>query len=166
MEDSRTDETKVLMVSSSGFDRAEARVSSSAYDTRYFMHQRVLQPSVPEINNNCIHNCVIRRGALERNSSRLTSTVKPLMEASEAVIDIKPEMYDDLISEDPLDVSTNHSRARSRPTAEIYRPGQSKFASVSSVDAGRATAESSHNRQQDNRSSRPYRTGSSKVQHS
>ncbi|XP_028996857.1 zinc finger CCCH domain-containing protein 14 isoform X2 [Betta splendens] len=139
-EDSRTEEAKVLTVSSSGFDRAEARVSSSAYDAR--------------------------RRTLENNSSRLTSTVKPLMEPfpSEAVIDIKPELDDDLIAEDHLEVNANHSRARNRPTAEIYRPGQSKFTSASLVDVGRTTAESSHTRQQDNRSSRLSRTGSSKEE--
>lgn len=110
---------------------------------------------------------IIRRGTFEK-SSRLTSTVKPLMELlpSEAIIDIKPEMDDDLIAEDPLEVGTNHGRARStasRPTAEIYRPSQSKFASVSSVNTGRPTTGSSHIRQQDNRSSRTSRTGSSKV---
>lgn len=117
-----------------------------------------------------LHSClfIIRRGTFEKSSSRLTSTVKPLMELlpSEAVIDIKPEMDDDLIAEDPLEIGTNHGRTRStasRPTAEIYRPGHSRFASVSSVDTGRPTAGSSHTRQQDNRSSRTSRTGSSKV---
>ncbi|XP_026197847.1 zinc finger CCCH domain-containing protein 14 isoform X2 [Anabas testudineus] len=141
-EDSGTEELKVLTVTSSGFDRTEARVSSSAHDSR--------------------------RGTFEK-SSRLTSTVKPLMELlpSEAIIDIKPEMDDDLIAEDPLEVGTNHGRARStasRPTAEIYRPSQSKFASVSSVNTGRPTTGSSHIRQQDNRSSRTSRTGSSKQE--
>lgn len=85
---------------------------------------------------------------------------------SEAVIDIKPEMDDDLIAEDPLEIGSSHGRSRnaaSRPTAEIYRPGQSKFTSVSSVETCRPTEASSHTRQQDSRSSRVSRTGSSKV---
>ncbi|XP_028252895.1 zinc finger CCCH domain-containing protein 14 isoform X2 [Parambassis ranga] len=133
-ENSRADESKVLTVSSSRSDRNEARVSSSAHEKR--------------------------RGALEKSSSRLTSTVKPLMELlpSEAVLDIKPEMDDDLIGEDSVETGANHGRARSaasRPSIEIYRPGQSKF-----------TEGSSHTRQQDNSSSRTSRTGSSKQEES
>ncbi|XP_067338895.1 zinc finger CCCH domain-containing protein 14 isoform X2 [Channa argus] len=141
-EHSRTEESKVLTVSSSGSDRAEARVSSSAHDSR--------------------------RGALEKSSSRLTSTVKPLIELlpSEAVIDIKPEVDDDFIAEDPVEIGTSHGRTRStpsRPTAEIYRPGQSKFSSLTSAAIGRSIGGSSHARQQDSRSIRTTRTGSSKV---
>lgn len=112
---------------------------------------------------------VTRRGSLEKSSSRLTSTVKPLMEPLplEAVIDIKPEMDDDLMAEDPVEIGTNHGRTRgaaSRPTAEIYRPGQSKFSSMSSADTCRPSEGSSHSRQQDSsRSSRTPRTGSNKV---
>ncbi|XP_044025667.1 zinc finger CCCH domain-containing protein 14 isoform X5 [Siniperca chuatsi] len=142
-EDSRIEESKVLTVSISHSDRTEARVSSSAHESR--------------------------RGTLEKSSSRLTSTVKPLMEPLplEAVIDIKPEMDDDLIAEDPVEIGTNHGQTRrtaSRPTAEIYRPGQSKFTSVSSADMCRPTERSSHTRQQDSRSSRTSRTGSSKQE--
>ncbi|XP_074471632.1 zinc finger CCCH domain-containing protein 14 isoform X2 [Sebastes fasciatus] len=141
-EDSRAEELKLLTVSSSRSDRTEARVSSSAHESR--------------------------RGSLEKSSSRLTSTVKPLMEPLplEAVIDIKPEMDDDLMAEDPVEIGTNHGRTRgaaSRPTAEIYRPGQSKFSSMSSADTCRPSEGSSHSRQQDSsRSSRTPRTGSSK----
>ncbi|XP_056219563.1 zinc finger CCCH domain-containing protein 14 isoform X2 [Seriola aureovittata] len=142
-EESRTEELKVLTVSSSHFDRTEARVSSSAHESR--------------------------RGTLEKSSSRLTSTVKPLIEPfpSEAVIDIKPEMDDDLIAEDPVEIGSNHGRTRSnagRPTAEIYRAGQSKFTSVSSVDTCRPVEGSSHTRQQESRSSRTSRSGSSKQE--
>ncbi|XP_022622822.1 zinc finger CCCH domain-containing protein 14 isoform X1 [Seriola dumerili] len=142
-EESRAEELKVLTVSSSHFDRTEARVSSSAHESR--------------------------RGTLEKSSSRLTSTVKPLIEPfpSEAVIDIKPEMDDDLIAEDPVEIGSNHGRTRSnagRPTAEIYRAGQSKFTSVSSVDTCRPVEGSSHTRQQESRSSRSSRTGSSKQE--
>ncbi|XP_026175178.1 zinc finger CCCH domain-containing protein 14 isoform X2 [Mastacembelus armatus] len=140
-EDDRSAESKVLTVSSSGSDRTEAHVSSSAHD---------------------------RRGALEKSSSRLTSAVKPLMELlpSDAVIDIKPEMDDDLIAEDTIEIGTNRGRTRaaSRPTAEIYRPSQSKFTSVRSADTVRPTEGSSHSRQQDSRSSRTSRTGSSKEE--
>ncbi|KAM6906113.1 zinc finger CCCH domain-containing protein 14 isoform 1-T1 [Lycodopsis pacificus] len=142
-EDGRAEELKVLTVSSSRSDRTEARVSSSAHESR--------------------------RGSLEKSSSRLTSTVKPLMEplALDAVIDIKPEMDDDLIAEDPVEMATNHGRTRgaaSRPTAEIYRPGQSKFSSLSSAETYRPSEGSSHSRQQDSRSSRTSRTGSSRQQ--
>lgn len=100
---------------------------------------------------------------MEKGSSRLTSAVKPLMELlpSEAVIDIKPEMDDDLMAEEPVEMSTSHGRVRgtsSRPTAEIYRPGQSKFTSVSSADPNRPTDGSSQGRR-----SRTSRNGSSKV---
>ncbi|XP_036943204.1 zinc finger CCCH domain-containing protein 14 isoform X1 [Acanthopagrus latus] len=142
-EDIRAEELKVLTVSSSRSDRTEARVSSSAHENR--------------------------RGTTERSSSRLTSTVKPLMELlpSEAVIDIKPEMDDDFIAEDPVEIGTSHGRTRGaagRPTAEIYRPGQSKFTSATSADTCRATEGSSHSRQQDSRSSRTSRMGSSKQE--
>ncbi|KAM8831272.1 zinc finger CCCH domain-containing protein 14 isoform 2-T2 [Spinachia spinachia] len=142
-EDSRADELKVLAVSSSRSDRTEARVSSSAHESR--------------------------RGNLEKNSSRLTSTVKPLMEPLplDAVIDIKPEMDDDLIADDPVEIGANHGRTRgsaSRPTVEIYKPGQSRFSSLSSSERCRPSEGSSHSRQQDSRSSRSSRTGSSRQQ--
>ncbi|XP_054474986.1 zinc finger CCCH domain-containing protein 14 isoform X2 [Anoplopoma fimbria] len=142
-EDSRAEELKVLTVSSSRSDRTEARVSSSAHESR--------------------------RGSSEKSSSRLTSTVKPLMELLplDAVIDIKPEMDDDLIAEDPVEIGTNHGRTRgaaSRPTAEIYRPGQSKYTSLSSAESFRPSEGSSHSRQQDSRSSRTSRTGSSREE--
>ncbi|KAM3602856.1 uncharacterized protein V6R79_012170 [Siganus canaliculatus] len=141
-EDDRVEELKALAVSSSRSDRTEARVSSSAHESR--------------------------RRTLEKSSSRLTSTVKPLMELlpSEAVIDIKPEMDDDLIAEDLVEMGTNHSRTRgaaSRPTAEIYRPGQSRL-TVSSAETSRSTEGSSYNRQQESRSSRSSRTGSSREE--
>ncbi|XP_019953354.1 zinc finger CCCH domain-containing protein 14 isoform X3 [Paralichthys olivaceus] len=141
-EDSRTDELKFLTVSSSHSDRTEASVSSSAHESR--------------------------RGALERTSSRLTSAVKPLIEPipSEAVIDIKPEMDDDLIADDPVEIGSNHGRTRgaaSRPTAEIYRPGHSKFSLVSSADTFRSSEGSSHSRQQDGRSSRTSRTNKEEL---
>ncbi|XP_034555598.1 zinc finger CCCH domain-containing protein 14 isoform X2 [Notolabrus celidotus] len=142
-DDSRAEELKFLTVSSSRSDRTDARVSSSAHESR--------------------------RGNLEKSSSRLTSTVKPLMELlpSEAVIDIKPEMDDDLIAEEPVEIATNQGRTRgaaSRPTAEIYRPGQSKFMSESSGGTYRHNEGSSHARQQDARGSRTSRTGSSKEE--
>lgn len=143
IEDSRAEELRLLTVSSSRSDRTETRVSSSAHESR--------------------------RGSMDKSSSRLTSTVKPLMEPLplEAVIDIKPEMDDDFIAEDPVEIGTNHGRARStasRPTVEIYRPGQSKFTSVSSADTCRPSEGSSHSRQQDSRGSRTSRTGSSKQE--
>ncbi|XP_068198185.1 zinc finger CCCH domain-containing protein 14 isoform X2 [Antennarius striatus] len=144
-EDITADELKVLTMSSSRVDRSEARVSSSANESR--------------------------RGALEKTSSRLTSTVKPLMELlpSEAVIDIKPELDDDLIAEDSVEMGTSYIRTRrgsSRPTAEIYRPGQSRFTSGSSADHSRPTEGSFHSRHQDSRASRSSRSGSSRLEES
>ncbi|XP_029984898.1 zinc finger CCCH domain-containing protein 14 [Sphaeramia orbicularis] len=140
-EDSRAEEAKALTVSSSRSDRTEACVSSSAHESR--------------------------RGALDKSSSRLTSTVKPLIESlpSEAVIDIKPEMDDDLIADEPVEMGANPGRIRGsagRPTAEIYRPTQSKFNSVNSANTFRSMDELLHSRQQDSRSSRSSRPGPSK----
>ncbi|KAK7906884.1 hypothetical protein WMY93_015496 [Mugilogobius chulae] len=128
-EGSRTEESKSLTVTSS---RSETRVSSSAYENR--------------------------RGS----SSRLTSAVKPLVELvpSEAVIDIKPDMDDDLISENHVETGTSSSRTRSsssRPSIEVYRPGQSKL-SVSSAE--------SHSRHVESRSSRSSRTTVTKPEES
>ncbi|XP_076004864.1 zinc finger CCCH domain-containing protein 14 isoform X2 [Genypterus blacodes] len=133
-EDSRADDSKGLTVSSSRSDRTEARVSSSAHESR---------------------------SASEKGSSRLTSTVKPLMEPfpSEAVIDIKPELDDDLIAEEPVDMRSSSGRVRGsagRPTAQIYRPAQSRFSSLSALEG------SSHPRPQESRSSRTSRNGSNK----
>ncbi|XP_062267765.1 zinc finger CCCH domain-containing protein 14 isoform X3 [Platichthys flesus] len=141
-DDLRTDELKFLTVSSSHSDRMEASVSSSAHESR--------------------------RGAVERTSSRLTSAVRPLVEPipSEAVIDIKPEMDDDLIADNPLEIGSNHGRTRgtaSRPTAEIYRAGHSKFALVSPADTFRSSEGSSHSRQQESRSSRSSRSSKEEL---
>uniref|UniRef100_A0A3B4AX42 Zinc finger CCCH domain-containing protein 14 n=1 Tax=Periophthalmus magnuspinnatus TaxID=409849 RepID=A0A3B4AX42_9GOBI len=76
---------------------------------------------------------------------------------SEAVIDIKPDMDDDLISENHVETGTSSSRTRSsssRPSIEIYRPGQSKLTSVSSAE--------SHSRHVESRSSRSSRSSASK----
>ncbi|XP_017282852.1 zinc finger CCCH domain-containing protein 14 isoform X2 [Kryptolebias marmoratus] len=136
-ENSRADELKVLTVSSSRSEKTEAPVSSSAHESR--------------------------KGSFGKGSSRFTSSIKPLMDPlpSEAVIDIKPEMDDDLIAEEPVETNNNsrtHRRA-SRPTAEIYRPGQSKF---TSLEMCRPSEGSSSVRQQDGRSSRTSRPGISK----
>ncbi|KAM9839950.1 zinc finger CCCH domain-containing protein 14 [Aulostomus maculatus] len=140
IDDSRMEDSKALAVSSSRSDRSEARVSSSAHENR--------------------------RGSIEKISSRLTSTVKPLMELlpSEAIIDIKPEMDDDLIADDPLEIGANPGRARGRPSAEIYRAGQSKLASVSSADLLRPMEGSSHARQQESRSSATSRSVSTREE--
>ncbi|XP_028295913.1 zinc finger CCCH domain-containing protein 14 isoform X1 [Gouania willdenowi] len=134
-EDSRAEESKVLAVSSSRSDRAEASVSSSAYESR--------------------------KETLEKGSSRLTSAVKPLIDLlpSEAVIDIKPEMDDDLIAVE-LEMGTSRTiNAARRPTAEVYRPGQNMFTSIGSSDAYRPTG-------QDSRSNRVSRNGSNKEEFS
>ncbi|XP_036832261.1 zinc finger CCCH domain-containing protein 14 isoform X11 [Oncorhynchus mykiss] len=153
------EESKGLAVSSSRSDRTEARVSSSAHEHRV---------------------------SSDKTSSRLTSAVKPLMDppSSEAVIDIKPELDDDLIGEDPVDMGVLPGRLRGstsgggRASAQIYRPPQGRSSSGTgrSADAYRSSEGSSgsHSRQQhssyhlDSRSSRDSRTyregGSSRVQ--
>lgn len=136
----KSEESKVLLVSSSRSERTETRVSSSANSSR--------------------------RSAAEKSSSRLTSAVKPIMELlpSEAVIDIKPEMDDDLIGEDPLATSGSHSRARrtsSRPTAEIYRPGQSRMSSAGHHSTAEGSAYSRHH---DGRTGRSSTAGSSREE--
>lgn len=86
-------------------------------------------------DNHLLQTHCSRRGSSER-PSRLTSAVKPLMEASaEAVIDIKPDLDDDLIGYDPLEQSltSGHTQALySRSTAERPRPA---------VDSSRRTAD-------------------------
>uniref|UniRef100_A0A1A8E2I4 Zinc finger CCCH domain-containing protein 14 n=2 Tax=Nothobranchius kadleci TaxID=1051664 RepID=A0A1A8E2I4_NOTKA len=131
-ENGRAEELKVLTVSSSRSDNPEAPVTSSAFESR--------------------------KGTSGKGSSRFTSTIKPLMESlpSEAIIDIKPDMDDDLITEEPVEISGNSSRTHrlaSRPTAEIYRAGQSKFTSISSLDMYQSSEGSSNIRS--SRSSRP-----------
>ncbi|KAL0967080.1 hypothetical protein UPYG_G00247540 [Umbra pygmaea] len=105
------EESKGLSVTSSRSDRIEARVSSSAHDHR--------------------------RGSSDQ-PSRLTSSVKPLMDApsSEAVIDIKPELDDEFTGEDPVDVGVRPGRLRgptsgggARASALIYRPPQGRTSS-------------------------------------
>ncbi|XP_007552970.1 zinc finger CCCH domain-containing protein 14 [Poecilia formosa] len=139
-ENGRAENLKLLAVSSSRTDRMEAPVSSSAYDSR--------------------------KGMLGKGFSRHTSTIKPHTEPlpSEAVIDIKPEMDDDLIAEEPVEMGNGRTRGASRPTLEIYRPGQSKFTSVSSLEMCRPPEGSSSMRQQDGRSSKASRTGLSKQE--
>ncbi|XP_068609601.1 zinc finger CCCH domain-containing protein 14 isoform X3 [Brachionichthys hirsutus] len=144
-EDATGDELKVLTVSSSRFERTEARVSSSANESS--------------------------RGAVEKTSPRLTSAVKPLAELlpSEAVIDIKPDLDDDLIAEDPVEIRSSHVRTRSvtsRPTAEIYRAGQGRFSSANSAEPSRHAEGSSYSRHQDSRAGRSSRAGSSRLEES
>ncbi|XP_037541364.1 zinc finger CCCH domain-containing protein 14 isoform X2 [Nematolebias whitei] len=139
VENDTAEELKVLTVSSSRSEKTEAPVSSSAHESR--------------------------KGAFGKGSSQLTLSIRPLMDPlpSEAVIDIKPEMDDDLIAEEPVETESNnrtHRRA-TRPTAEIYRPGQSKF---TSLEMFRPSEGSSSVRQQDGRSSRVSRLGNSKEE--
>uniref|UniRef100_A0A4W5NCC5 Zinc finger CCCH domain-containing protein 14 n=1 Tax=Hucho hucho TaxID=62062 RepID=A0A4W5NCC5_9TELE len=133
------EESKGLAVSSSRSDRTEARVSSS--------------PSSYSHTN--ITVILSRRVSSDKNSSsRLTSTVKPLMDppSSEAVIDIKPELDDDLIGEDPVDMgvlpgrlrgstSSSSSGGGGRASAQIYRPPQGRSSSGTgrSADAYRSS---------------------------
>ncbi|XP_062406922.1 zinc finger CCCH domain-containing protein 14 [Sardina pilchardus] len=138
----RGEDSRALAVSSSRSDRTEARVSSSAYDGQS------------------------RRGSSDRNASRLTSAVKPLMEphSAEAIIDIKPDLDDDLIAEvhaetsvtsgRPQRVTSGRSAAephRSRvppgASSRSYRPSEDRLSSAygrSSRSSGNSTREEMH----------------------
>ncbi|XP_016138423.1 zinc finger CCCH domain-containing protein 14-like [Sinocyclocheilus grahami] len=107
-----------LAVSSSRSDKLEGRVSSSAHEnsTRYL---------------------IPKSGSSER-PSRLTSTVKPLMEeSSEAVIDIKPDLDDDLIGYDSLEQSLTSQALYSRSTAN--RPRSALESSRQTADTYRSS---------------------------
>ncbi|TRY88473.1 hypothetical protein DNTS_005154 [Danionella cerebrum] len=92
-------EPRGLSVTSSHPDKAEGRVSSSAHENSYS-----------------------RKGPSE-NLSRLTSAVRPLMEASaEAVIDIKPDLDDDLIGYEHSFALGPTKGSHSRSTVERTRP--------------------------------------------
>uniref|UniRef100_A0A4W5RPK7 Zinc finger CCCH domain-containing protein 14 n=1 Tax=Hucho hucho TaxID=62062 RepID=A0A4W5RPK7_9TELE len=149
--------SKGLVVSSSLSDRTEAHVSSSAHEYR-------------------------RVSSDKTSSSSHTSAVKPQLDSSEAVIDIKPELDDELIGEDPVDMGVLPSRLRGsdsggrggRAATQIYQPPQGRSSSGTgrSADAYRSSEGSSgyHSRQQhgsyhlESRSSRgcrAYRDGGS-----
>uniref|UniRef100_A0A9J7ZZ32 Zinc finger CCCH domain-containing protein 14 n=1 Tax=Cyprinus carpio carpio TaxID=630221 RepID=A0A9J7ZZ32_CYPCA len=122
-------EPRGLSVSSSRSDKLERRVSSSAHE-----------------------NCTSRRGSSER-PSRLTSTVKPLIEASsEAVIDIKPDLDDDLIGYDLLEQSLTSQALYSRSAADRPRPALESSRQTadayrsSDVTRGQERSGSSHSR--------------------
>ncbi|XP_051500289.1 zinc finger CCCH domain-containing protein 14-like isoform X1 [Myxocyprinus asiaticus] len=136
VDDRRREEPRALAVSSSRSEKLEGWVSSSAHERHTGM-----------------------RGSSER-SSRLTSTVKPLMEASaEAVIDIKPDLDDDLIAYDPLEQGLTsgltrglYSRSaveRSRPAVESSTQSSGRTATAyrsSEVTRGQERSSSSHGR--------------------
>lgn len=94
---------------------------------------------------------ILRRGSSDKNSSRLTSAVKPLMElhSAEAVIDIKPDMDDDLIAEVHAETSITSGRptrsTSGRSTAELHRsrvpPGASSRSFGRSTEGYRSTEE-------------------------
>lgn len=100
-----------------------------------------------------------RRGSSER-PSRLTSAVKPLVEASaEAVIDIKPDLDDDLIADDPLEqvLSSGNTRglysrsAAERSRVAVESSGQASVRNAeayrsSDVTRGQERSSSSHGR--------------------
>uniref|UniRef100_A0A9J7XE66 Zinc finger CCCH domain-containing protein 14 n=1 Tax=Cyprinus carpio carpio TaxID=630221 RepID=A0A9J7XE66_CYPCA len=128
-ENRRGAEPRALAVSSSRSDKLEGRVSSSAHENR-----------------------TRRRGSSER-PSRLTSAVKPLMEASaEAVIDIKPDLDDDLIAYDPLEQSLTSQALYSRSAADRPRPALESSRQTadayrsSDVTRGQERSGSSHGR--------------------
>ncbi|XP_076872738.1 zinc finger CCCH domain-containing protein 14 [Brachyhypopomus gauderio] len=144
-DDRRGEESRALTVSSSRTDKLEGRVSSSAHE----------------------HHS--RRGSSDRSSSRLTSAVKPLLEpaSAEAVIDIKPDLDDDLITEDPTEpgMTAGHLRSLSSRSANersLQAVGSSARGSGRGPDNYRS---SNVPRAQERLSSsygRGYREGSSK----
>ncbi|KAL4618118.1 zinc finger CCCH domain-containing protein 14 [Arapaima gigas] len=92
--DERREDLRNLGVSSSHSEKTEARVSTSSV----YEH----------------HVSSARRDSSDNVNPRLTSAVKPLVEflSSEAVIDIKPELDDDLIAEElPEGMPRGSSRA-------------------------------------------------------
>ncbi|KTF77227.1 hypothetical protein cypCar_00026320 [Cyprinus carpio] len=104
------------------------------------------------LGNNTITFTVCRRGSSER-PSRLTSTVKPLIEASsEAVIDIKPDLDDDLIGYDLLEQSLTSQALYSRSAADRPRPALESSRQTadayrsSDVTRGQERSGSSHSR--------------------
>ncbi|XP_053737639.1 zinc finger CCCH domain-containing protein 14 [Synchiropus splendidus] len=93
--DGRAENSKALTVTSTRTDRTEACVSSSAYETR--------------------------QAPGEKGPSRLTTAVKPLVEPLPSdVIDIKPEMDDDLI-----DDSRSSGRAAAHQESRSSRSSRS-----------------------------------------
>ncbi|XP_053087728.1 zinc finger CCCH domain-containing protein 14 [Pangasianodon hypophthalmus] len=135
-DDRKGEESRALAVSSSRSDRLEGRVSSSAHE----------------------HHG--RRTSSDRSSSRLTSTVKPLLEHSaEAIIDIKPDLEDD-------DLITNDPRVA---TSGKPRPLTSRSSNRGSGRAEESYRSSEVMRDQERSSSiygRSYREGSSKEEFS
>ncbi|XP_026885927.2 zinc finger CCCH domain-containing protein 14 isoform X3 [Electrophorus electricus] len=114
-DDRRGEESRALAVSSSRADRLEGRVSSSAHE----------------------HHS--RRGSSDRASSRLTSAVKPLLEpaSAEVVIDIKPDLDDDLITEDPMEPSMTPGQLRSLSSRSVNERSRQAVGS-SARGSGRA----------------------------
>ncbi|KAL6485471.1 hypothetical protein MHYP_G00048630 [Metynnis hypsauchen] len=138
----RREESRALAVSSSRSDRLEVRVSSSAHE----------------------HHG--RRGSSDKSSSRLTSAVKPLVEpvSAEAVIDIKPDLDDDLITDDPLTSGPLRSlTARSTSDRPRQPGGSSNRGSERSTDSYRSSEVTRGQERSSSSYGRSYREGSSKV---
>ncbi|XP_036438378.1 zinc finger CCCH domain-containing protein 14 isoform X2 [Colossoma macropomum] len=139
----RREESRALAVSSSRSDRLEGRVSSSAHE----------------------HHG--RRGSSDKSSSRLTSAVKPLVEpvSAEAVIDIKPDLDDDLIAEDPLTSGPLRSlTARSTSDRSRQPGGSSNRGSERSTDSYRSSEVTRGQERSSSSYGRSYREGSSKEE--
>ncbi|XP_030637449.1 zinc finger CCCH domain-containing protein 14 [Chanos chanos] len=123
----RGEELRALAVSSSRSDRIEGRVSRSDR-----IEGRVSSSAREDRG---------RRNSSDKVLSRLTSAVRPLMEAgsTEAVIDIKPEVDDDLIGDDPTEQGVTSRGPSGRPIVEVRR---SRLVSGSSMRSSGHTADS------------------------
>ena len=118
---------------------------------------------------------ILRRGSSDKNASRLTSAVKPLMElhSAEAVIDIKPDLDDDLITEDHAEMTMTSGRLRvtsGRSMAELHRsrvpPGASFRSSGRTAGGSRPSDErfySAYGRSSRSRGGEGSGSSSSKV---
>lgn len=139
----RGEESRGLAVSSSRSDRLEGRVSSSAHE----------------------HHA--RHASSDKSSSRLTSAVKPLVEpvSAEAIIDIKPDLDDDLISEDTMTSGPLRSLS-GRSTSDRSRQagGLSNRISERNTDSYRSLEVTRGQDRSTSSYGRSYRDGSSREE--
>ncbi|XP_007259926.3 zinc finger CCCH domain-containing protein 14 [Astyanax mexicanus] len=137
----RGEESRGLAVSSSRSDRLEGRVSSSAHE----QHSR--------------------RASSDKSSSRLTSAVKPLVEpvSAEAIIDIKPDLDDDLITEETIPSGPLRSLA-GRSASDRSRQTFSSRNSERSTDSYRSSEISRGQERSSSSYGRSYRDGGSREE--
>ncbi|XP_067847978.1 zinc finger CCCH domain-containing protein 14 isoform X2 [Heptranchias perlo] len=146
--DQSSDDVRILAVSSTLSEKNDFRVSTSSL-------QEQTMPNV-------------RTTSVERSTSQLTSTVKPLMEpvSSEAVIDIKPEP-DDLIDED-LNILQELPSSKKKPmvtvTYNVSRPSFEAFRPEENVSHPcRATENSTQSFRMSQNNAQPCKLGESNL---